>query len=90
QLYERLNTFAGHISTMGKELANSVKAYNQAVGSLEHRVLPSVRRFTELGVNPKQHLGTVEPIEETLRELSSESADGDDSETPGEKREQSG
>jgi DNA recombination protein RmuC len=54
QLYDRLNTFAGHLRTVGKELGSSVKAYNQAVGSLEHRVLPSARRFTELGVNPKQ------------------------------------
>jgi len=90
QLYERLNTFAGHISTMGKELANSVKAYNQAVGSLEHRVLPSVRRFTELGVNPKQPIAPVKPVDETPRELAAGSADGDDSVTPGEKREQSG
>ncbi|MEE8237546.1 MAG: DNA recombination protein RmuC [Gammaproteobacteria bacterium] len=85
QLYERLNTFAGHISTMGKELGNSVKAYNQAVGSLEHRVLPSVRRFTELGVNPKQRLETVKPVDETPRELAAGSTDGNDSVTPGEK-----
>ncbi len=85
QLYERLNTFAGHISTMGKELGNSVRAYNQAVGSLEHRVLPGVRRFTELGVNPKQRLETVKPVDETPRELAAGSTDGDDSVTPGEK-----
>ncbi len=85
QLYERLNTFAGHISTMGKELGNSVKAYNQAVGSLEHRVLPGVRRFTELGVNPKERLETVKPVDETPRELAAGSTDGNDSVTPGEK-----
>lgn len=71
QLYDRLNTFAGHLSTIGKELGSSVRAYNQAVGSLEHRVLPSARRFTELGVNPKQRLETVKTVEETPRDLSS-------------------
>ena len=85
QLYERLNTFAGHISTMGKELGNSVKAYNQAVGSLEHRVLPSVRRFTELGVNPKQPIAPVKPVDETPRELAAGSTDGDVPVTPSEK-----
>ncbi len=90
QLYERLTTFAGHISTMGKELGNSVKAYNAAIGSLEHRVLPSARRFTELGVTPKQRVETVKSIEVTPRELASGSADEDAAATPDETREQSG
>ncbi len=90
QLYERLTTFAGHISTMGKELGNSVKAYNAAIGSLEHRVLPSARRFTELGVNPKQRLETVKSVEETPRELVSGPADEDVAVTPGDTHEQSG
>ena len=57
---------------MGKELRGSVKAYNQAVGSLEHRVLPSARRFTELGVNPKERLKSIKALEESPRDLSSE------------------
>jgi DNA recombination protein RmuC len=72
QLYERLNTFAGHLSTMGKELGSSVKAYNQAIGSLETRVLPSARRFTELGVNPKQKIDTMRIVETTPRDLTSD------------------
>jgi len=90
QLYERLNIFAGHLSTMGKELGNSVKAYNQAVGSLEHRVLPSARRFTELGVNPKQHLEKVKAVDEVPREPVAESGDGGVPATPDENLEQSG
>lgn len=76
QLYERLNTFAGHLSTMGKELGSSVKAYNQAIGSLETRVLPSARRFTELGVNPKQKLDTMHVVETTPRDLTSDLTSG--------------
>jgi DNA anti-recombination protein RmuC len=34
----------------GKSLRSAVNAYNQAVGSLEHNVLPQARRFHELGV----------------------------------------
>lgn len=71
ELYDRLNTFVGHLNTMGKELRGSVKAYNQAVGSLEHRVLPSARRFTELGVNPKERLKSIKALEESPRDLSS-------------------
>ena len=67
QLYDRLSNFGNHLKKMGEELSNSVKAYNQAVGSLERRVLPSARRFTELGVNPRQRLEPVKLVEETPR-----------------------
>ena len=68
QLYDRLSSFGNHLRKMGEELSNSVKAYNQAVGSLERRVLPSARRFTDLGVNPRQRLEPVRPVEEVPRE----------------------
>jgi DNA recombination protein RmuC len=71
QLYERLTTFASHLGTVGKDLGNSVKSYNRAVGSLERMVLPAARRFTELGVNPKQPLPTMQSVEPTPRDLSS-------------------
>lgn len=90
QLYERLGVFAGHLSNMGKELGNSVKAYNQAIGSLERRVLPSARRFTELGVTPKQHLEPVSTIDELPRELSGDRSEDQLPELPNEKIENSG
>jgi len=79
QLYDRLSNFGNHLRKMGDELSNSVKAYNQAVGSLERRVLPSARRFTELGVNPRQRLEPLRPVEETPRQATpSESFDSND------------
>ncbi len=68
QLYERLNAFSAHLLQIGKSLGDGVKAYNRAIGSLERMVLPGARRFTELGVSPRQELSTVPPIEETPRE----------------------
>ena len=50
ELYERLGTFAGHLAKVGRSLNSSVDSYNKAVGSLESRVLPSARRFEQLGV----------------------------------------
>mgnify|MGYP006186345627 FL=1 len=75
ELYERLNVFVGHLGVMGKELAAGLKAYNRAVGSLERSVLPSARRFTELGIAPREPMGSLEPLEITIRE----SASGDTS-----------
>ena len=68
ELYERLATFSGHLGRVGKELEGSVKAYNKAVGSLERMVLPSARRFTELGVQPRQPIEPIKAIETAARE----------------------
>jgi DNA recombination protein RmuC len=69
QLYERLTTFAGHLGNVGKSLGDSVRAFNASVGSLERMVLPSARRFTELGVQPRQRLVPPKSIEELTREV---------------------
>lgn len=53
ELYERLGTFADHLGRVGSTLNQSVSAYNKAVGSIESRVLPSARKFRQLGVVPE-------------------------------------
>jgi len=50
ELYDRLSTFSEHLGRLGRSLGSSVDAYNRAVGSLEHRVLPSARKFENMGV----------------------------------------
>jgi DNA recombination protein RmuC len=49
-LYERVTTFVDHLAGVGKSLEGSVKKYNDAMGSLESRVLPAVKRLRDLGV----------------------------------------
>jgi DNA recombination protein RmuC len=49
-LYDRLRIMGGHLGRLHKSLTSSVEAYNDAVGSLESRVLVTARRFPELGV----------------------------------------
>lgn len=67
-LYDRLATFSGHLAKVGKQLDGGMKAYNQAVGSLERMVLPGARKFTELGVDPKNPLPELPEIETAVRE----------------------
>ena len=50
ELHERLGTLGGHLDKVGRSLGAAVTSYNQAVGSLETRVLVSARRFSELEV----------------------------------------
>jgi len=45
ELYKRLADMGGHWVKVGKGLENAVQNYNQAVGSLESRVLVSARRL---------------------------------------------
>ena len=50
QLYDRLSIFMDHLTQLHQGLNKAVDAYNRAIGSLDHRVLPSVRRLKDLGV----------------------------------------
>jgi DNA recombination protein RmuC len=67
QLYERLATLAGHVAKLGKSLDGAVGAYNEAVGSLESRVLVTARQFPELGVAAAREIGELEPIQRSTR-----------------------
>ncbi len=86
EMHKRLGTFTGHIDNVGKKLEQSVKAYNEAIGSLETRVLPNVRKIEELGAHSGKDVGSAKTIDLTTRELKLIAEDlrssGDDSATP--------
>jgi DNA recombination protein RmuC len=48
ELHKRLGTFDDHLAKVGQHLSRSVVAYNTAVGSFEHRLLPAARRVETL------------------------------------------
>jgi len=72
ELHDRLRKLAGHITGVGANLDRAVEAYNQAVGSLEGRVLVSARKFAELGASVAEDIPELAPIETTTRALSFE------------------
>jgi DNA recombination protein RmuC len=67
QLYERLATFTTHLNKVGKSLDGGIEAFNKAVGSLDRNVLPSARRFTEMGIHPKKEIVEPSSIEKLAR-----------------------
>src|SRR6266849_4376342 len=76
-LYERIASLGGHVDRLGRALSTTVSTYNQAVGSLESRVLVTARRLNELGVVDAE-LAAPAPVEETTRALSAPELLGDE------------
>jgi DNA recombination protein RmuC len=64
ELHTRIGTVAEHVQRLGKRLGGAVDAYNQAVGSLETRVLVSARRFADHGVvGHDKQIAPIDPID---------------------------
>lgn len=68
ELHERLSTLGAHVTKVGRSLTAAVQAYNQAVGSLESRVLVTARKFTDLGV-VETEIGELVQVDRTPRSL---------------------
>ena len=69
ELAERIGTFTSHLGEVGASLDQAVRRYNNAVGSLDTRVLVAARKFTELGAGPASPatLDAPPPIERQVR-----------------------
>jgi DNA recombination protein RmuC len=75
ELYERIAKFVEHYGKVGKALERATDSFNQSVGSLESRVLVSVRKFKEMGVSSKSNVDIVEQIEKIPKLLDQESVE---------------
>jgi DNA recombination protein RmuC len=62
ELYERLARFVERLSTVGERLGQASRSYNDAVGSLESRLLPSARRLHELKATRRDAIKSPTPI----------------------------
>jgi DNA recombination protein RmuC len=68
-LHARFSKFLTDFDSVGSRLSSATKAYNSAVGSMEGRLLPQLRKVEGLGVAPGKEIEAPEPIEATVREI---------------------
>ncbi len=69
EIYERFSVVADHITRAGANLSKAVEAHNDAVRSIETRLMPSFRRFKDLGVSTSRELPeAMDEIRVTARE----------------------
>jgi len=65
-LYDRLRTMVTHFETLRRSLDGATAAYNNAMGSLESRVLVAARRFKDLSASAPE-IPLIEPLDRTAR-----------------------
>jgi DNA recombination protein RmuC len=81
ELHTRIAKLSTLLATLGSRLTSTVKAYNETVGSYEHRVLPAARRFEDHGAaSSGRELPEIEPVTTSARRV--EIADALEDEDP--------
>ena len=71
ELYHRVRVMAQHFADMRRALDRTVSSYNKVVRSLESRVLPSARKFKELGAVSTDDILPLDTVDQQARELQS-------------------
>jgi DNA recombination protein RmuC len=80
KLHARFHKFLGDFDAVGKRLSSATGAYNSAVGSLEGRLLPQLRKVEDLGIAPGKEIEEPNPIEISVRAITA--AELHEAETP--------
>jgi DNA recombination protein RmuC len=70
-MYDRLITFAEHLSKLGRSLDSSVDNFNKAVGSYDSRVLPGARKFVDMGIHARKEPAQPAQVERGARQVQS-------------------
>ncbi|MGN6816195.1 MAG: DNA recombination protein RmuC [Solirubrobacterales bacterium] len=68
-LHSRFSKFLGDFDKVGRGLKTAAGAYDAAVGSMERRLLPQLRKVEGLGIAPGKEIEPPEPVELTVREI---------------------
>src|SRR3989440_6167650 len=69
ELHRRLGRFVEPLAKGGRQLDSAVGAYNEAIGSFDHRVVPQLRRIEQAGAASGREVLAPSPVEATTRAL---------------------
>jgi DNA recombination protein RmuC len=67
ELHERIGVLAAHFAAMGRGLGSAVDSYNQALASMETRLMVTARQFQELGAASSKETPRLESISQAPR-----------------------
>jgi len=69
ELHNRAGIMADHLAKVGRGIATTTKAFNDAVGSFEGSVSVTTRKFEELGAKSGREVKALEPVTDAVREV---------------------
>jgi len=69
ELYERFSIVLEHFSDTGGAIRKAVESYNKSVSSMETRLIPSVRKFKELGVSSPREIASPAEISQSTKNI---------------------
>ncbi|HTR90019.1 MAG TPA: DNA recombination protein RmuC [Solirubrobacteraceae bacterium] len=87
ELHKRLGPFAEHFAQIGRRLDSAIGAYNEAVGSFDHRVMPQLRQIERAGAGSERVIATPAPVEASVRQITARPRDEEEQRDRGATRE---
>jgi DNA recombination protein RmuC len=72
ELHRRLGRFVEPFAKVGRQLDSATSAYNEAVGSFDHRVIPQVRRIEQAGAASDREVPTPPAVETNARTVTAQ------------------
>jgi DNA recombination protein RmuC len=74
ELHRRLGRFVEPLAKVGRQLDSAITAYNEAVGSFDHRVIPQVRRIEQAGASSDRDVLAPPVVETSARAVTAQLA----------------
>ena len=65
-----MNVLIQHLATVGHNLNQATQSYNKAIGSLENRFIPQVKKLKEIGGTlMEKEISETKPIDTMIRSI---------------------
>lgn len=74
ELHERATVAFDHIVRLGDSIRQSVERYNGMVGSIDSRLVPTLRKFEDAGARSAKPIPQLSPVDQNIRQFESGSS----------------